>query len=503
METKANWVDRFALAVSPSWGRNRLRARMQAAIIARHFEAAASGRRTDGWHRTSTDANAANGPALGRLRDQARDLVRNNAWAKNTIRVVSDHTVGWGISAKAPARPDLDEVWRSWAESLACDSAGLLDFAGLQALVLKTIVESGEVLVRRRRRRIEDGLPLPLQLQVLEPDFLDTAKDGLVGEAGGPIIQGVEFDKLGRRAAYWLFDRHPGGNLLGTFASRRIPASEILHVFEVERAGQVRGVSWFAPAVVNLRDFDEFEDASLMRQKIAACFAAFVTDVDGAGATLGEQSPTNDLVETLEPGLVSYLKPGQSVEFGTPPMVQNDGFTERQLRRIAAAMGVTYEDMTGDYSRANFSSARMARIKHWAHVEAWRWKMLVPRFCAGVWAWAMEAGALAGLVKDGGELVRARWTAPPMPMLEPDKEGLALTRLVRSGAMTPSEMVRERGGDPDTHWDEYQADMKELDKRGIWLDSDVRRTSQAGLTQERAAGQKEAPASADEAKADT
>lgn len=50
---------------------------------------------------------------------------------------------------------------------------------------------------------------------------------------------------------------------------------------------------------------------------------------------------------------------------------------------------------------------------------------------------------------------------------------------------TFSEMVREQGADPETHFAEFAAHLAALDKLKIWLDSDVRRTSQAGLTQER------------------
>jgi lambda family phage portal protein len=241
-------------------------------------------------------------------------------------------------------------------------------------------------------------------------------------------------------------------------------------------------VPWWATTIVNLKDLDEYEDAALMRQKIAACFAAFVTDIDGDGAALGEKSTTDDLLETLEPGLVSRLKPGQDVKFGTPPSGNDDGFTIRTLRKIAAGVGITYEDMTGDYGSFNFSSARMSRLRHWARVYGWRWNMLVPQMCDGSWAWAMEAAMIAGSIR---QAPRAQWTAPPMPMIEPDKEGLALMRMVRSGAKTPSEMIRELGGDPDEHWAEYSADMKKLDALEIVIDSDARKVSQAGLTQER------------------
>ncbi len=85
------------------------------------------------------------------------------------------------------------------------------------------MVEAGEVLVRRRLRRASDGLPVPLQLQVLEADFLDATKSNNVG--AGRIVQGIEFDPVGKRRAYWLHPEHPGdahGALRGGLDSRPV-----------------------------------------------------------------------------------------------------------------------------------------------------------------------------------------------------------------------------------------------------------------------------------------
>jgi capsid protein len=111
--------------------------------------------------------------------------------------------------------------------------------------------------------------------------------------------------------------------------------------------------------------------------------------------------------------------------------------------------------------------------------------MFIPQVCEGVWDWAMEVGQAAGII---GQPIAAKWTAPPMPLIEPDKEGLAYKRLVRSGTMSLYEAIRERGNDPVAHLEEIAAGNAELDRLGIWLDSDPRRTSDAGLTQERAGG---------------
>jgi lambda family phage portal protein len=485
MDARLNWVDRLVLFLAPKWGAQRVRAR----VLARHFEAATSGRRTSGWSRKHTDANAAaSGGQIANLRAQARDLVRNNPWAARGINRIARNTVGWGIKPTAAGRnaERLMDLWAQWGETTQCDAAGRHNFYGLQELVMRTIVESGEVLIRRRRRRPDDGLAIPLQLQVLEPDYLDTDKDGIKGEAGGPILQGVEFDAIGRRAAYWLFDQHPGSSTGSLYSpvSHRVPADGVLHVYHQARPGQVRGTSWFASVDVRLHDFDEFEDATLMKQKIAACMAAFVTDLDGTGPSLGRADTAHDgePLDMIQPGMIMNLPVGKQVTVSNPPQASDhSSFSMASLRGIAAGLGTTYEDLTGDYSQVNFSSARMARLAHMADVHSWRWHMLVPQFLAPAWAWMLDA---AVLVADDVEQLPAEWTPPATPMIDPANEGMAISRLVRTGAMTLDEMVREQGYDPKKFWIEYAAGLKRLDDLGIILDSDARKTTAGGQLQQ-------------------
>lgn len=484
-----NALDRVLLQLAPRYAKERIRARAIAETMVRHYEAAQGGRRTENFTRRATDANSANQGALHALRDHARDLVRNNPWARRGKQIIANNTVSWGIKPKPIGEANGHAVkraralWNAWAETTQCDIYGQRDIYGLQRLAMDTIAESGEVLVRRYRRPISAGLAIPLQLQLLEPDHLDTTRDGIVTEGGNRILQGIEFDLVGRRVAYWLFPRHPGASFqYGTsrllLPSVRVPAADVLHAYHIDRIGQARGITFFASVIVKLKDFDEYEDATLLRQKIAACFAAFVVDHDGAGVGLGEKSVDDPLVETIEPGLIYRMPVSKTVEFANPPTTVEGKFDERQLRAIASGIGVTYEDLTGDFSRVNFSSARMSRLAHYANVHDWRWNMLIPMFCTPIWGWAMETAAIAGAIGEGWPL--AKWMPAAMPMIEPDKEGLAYQRNVRNGTMTHDEMILEQGGDPDTHWDEYAAGLRRLDTLGITLDTDARKTSQAG-----------------------
>lgn len=503
---RVSWWDRFLMGIAPDWGMRRVRARAQTKLFMQHFEAAQGGRRTSGWQRFATDANTANGPALTALRELARDLRRNNGWAKRGIQAIVNNTVGWGIMPKPKARPNRAtgraraalELWNDWADSTSCDFDGRLNFYGLQRLAMETIAESGEVIILRQPAASVDELAIPLRLQVLEPDYLDTNRSGVVA-GGGQIIDGVEFDAHGRRVAYWLYTSHPGGQgLMHRFESVRHPADRVLHIYRVDRPGQIRGVPWLASAITRLKDLDDFEDAELMQQKVAACFGAFVTDIDGASTAIGQQDPIDDQLESLEPGHIAYLPPGRQIQFASPPPVQDSAFSERALRRIAVSLGVPYEELTGDYSKVNYSSARMARLAHWANVHEWREHMLIPQLCSGVWRWAMQQ---MQELEGWPEMPTALWAPPPMPILEPDKEGLAYLRLVRIGAMTWSQMVRELGYDPGEQLAEIAETNEELDRLGIVLDIDPRRTTAGGQQQQLAAASEEDGDSDDDAKA--
>lgn len=479
-----HWLDRFTAPVAPRWTLKRQRARMAADLLVRHYEAASVGRRTQGWRKSNGDANAVIGPALSVLRSAARDLVRNNPYAESALGTIADHTVGWGISAK-PVGGDkrAQAAWDAWADSTDCDADGRHDIYGLQKLVMRSVAESGEILVRRRFRRPSDGFAVPLQLQVLDADFLDTAKDTLFAPVGiNKIVQGVEYDAIGRRVAYWLFPEHPGAVSGGMPTSQRVPASEILHVFRPLRAGQARGPSWFAPVLLRFKDFDEFEDATLMKQKIAACLAVIMTDPDGSTTAVGTADPRFPDLDFLEPGAIKTAGPGQSVEVVQPPSAGDyDEYSKSVLRAIATGLGVTYEDLTGDYTDLSFSAARMSRLRHVSRINDWRYRILIPQFCNPVWGWFMQAAAIMNMVSDPS--IKPRWTAPPLPAVDPDKEGLANQRDVRNGFRSWSEVVRESGQDPEEVAQELKSDFDRFDRLGLQLDVDPRKTTQAGQAQ--------------------
>src|SRR3990167_4911252 len=468
----------------------KLRTDMTMDVLKRRFDGAAGGRRNEGWRSTGNDANAEILPALAKLRNRARELRRNNPYAERAITGIADNVIGAGIVPRPTAKTErankrLGELWRAWGETTSCDADGLETFYGLQHKIMEAVAESGECLVRRRRRFTSDGLPVPLQLQVLEPDFLDETKDGANGN--NQIIQGVEFDPLGKRAAYWLFDEHPGANnSWRSNQSRRVPADDVIHVFLPKRPGQARGFTWLAPVMQRLRNFDDMEDAVMEQAKIAACFAAFVTkDQDSGAMGAGRTTP---LIDRVEPAMIQELAMGESVTFASPPTF--NGYTTyawQVLHAVGVGIGVPYELLAGDLKGVNFSSGRMGWLHFARRVDVWQWRMLIPQCCERVWGWFMEAQALT----PGGvlEMAGAEWVPPRRDMVNPREETDNVKDRMRLGLLTWPNALRELGiTDPDAHAEELAKANEMFDKLGLVLDGDPRKVSNAGLTQARPVG---------------
>lgn len=468
-----NALDKVIAAFSPEAGLRRVRARaamqkVSAITGARAYEGAKTGRRTGGWITGSTSADAEVSSSAVRLRDRARALVRDNPYAARACDTFVANVVGTGITVKAGS---AQEAWTRWVNQ--CDADGLLDFYGIQSLVMRCMFESGECLIRFRERRPEDGLVVPLQLQVLEPDYLDDRKTGAL-KGGGWIIGGVEYDAIGRRVAYHLYTQHPGdsANRGASIESRRIPADQVLHIFERKRPGQTRGVTRMAPILLKMRDLDDYEEAELVRKGIESCFAAIVTSEDtGNGLTEGTTDANGNRIETLGAGLIQYLKPGQEVTFGAPAAGGDYGaYTKTQLRAIASGMGITYEQMTGDLEGVNYSSIRAGLVEFYKTVDMLQWHVLVPMMLQPIWQrWADTAYAVKAIKEKAVAI--PQWTPPKRQWVDPLKDVNAARNEIGAGITSISETIRARGEDPERVFREISEERKLLAKLGIVSDA--------------------------------
>jgi lambda family phage portal protein len=489
---RANLIDRAIGFVAPRAALRRMHARA-AYDAARSYSGAALGRHTDGWKAPATSADAEVASAGSRLRDRHRDLVRNNPHAAKAVSSWVTSIIGDGIMPRTADKKVMD-AFKRWSRE--CDADGQLDFYGLQTLVVREMVEGGEVLIRRRRRRAADGLHVPLQLQVLEADHLDSTKHGAL--AGGNVaVQGIEFNLIGQRQNYWMFADHPGGFGIGALskrlASSPVAAGEIVHLYEKQRT-QVRGVPWGAPIIRDVRDHGDYKFAEGIRKKLESSYVGAVlcddAGEDGVTTSTGGATITDargNPVEQFEPGLFAIIRGGKDIKFNAPAAVAGYAeYDKRALHAIAAGYRLPYELVSGDLSEVNYSSMRAGLLEFRRLVRAMQWQLVIPIFLQPIWDWFCAMAWLAGLIDSPN--VPVEWDTPRFEWVDPYKDGLADVLAIRGGVKTWYETVAERGRNPADVLAEIIAFNKLMDDNNIVLDIDPRKTSRAGLTQAMPAG---------------
>lgn len=487
---KTNFLDRAIGWVAPAAGARRIRQRAAIEIMTRGYDGAARDRLKYGWRTAPTSADNEIGVAGSLLRDRMRDLVRNDPYAANALWVLVTHAVGAGIVPRSKDKK-LNELFERWSKQ--CDADGHLNFHGIVSLAATEMLEAGTGIIRRRRRRAADGLEVPLQLQVIEIDHLDPAKHGEIGN-GRRASYGVEYDALGKTTAYWLFPQHPGNAQAYSSTSMQsvaVPAEDIAFGFVKQRAGQSQGVPWGHAAINKLHGLQTYEDAELVRKKLEACMVGVVTggDDDALGIAVdAEQIPgvyntDGDIVEKFEPGMLYHAKGGKDIKFTQPAATANyDAYKTSMLHTIAAGFKVPHALLTGRLDKVNYSSSKVGLETYKRTIDDLQWKVIIPMICQPLWDWFCEAAFFAGKIRT--RTVPVEWSPPRFPSADEAKDVAARVAAMRSGLLNPMTAISETGYTPEEVIQGYVDWHKMLDEKGLIFDSDPRRMSQAGQTQQ-------------------
>lgn len=443
-----NLVDRVIDYFAPVASRQRMAARL-ASKVQMNYDAASRSRRTNAWKAPSTSGDSAASGQRELLRYRSRDFIRNRPLAARGQSVITSNVVGGaGIVPSVECdeddrKPEIRQLIKAHLMTTAIDVLGEMTLPMMQRTVMNATFGDGEILARRRWRtgRFGEGLELPFQVQLMEVDHLDLTKR----EHGkNQVIDGIEIGPTGRIEAYHLYRRHPGDATwwsMQRFESERVPASEIIHVRRFDRPGQLRGVPWMAPVMLPLGDLSDYQEAEIVKQKIAGLLVGVVKTANP------KDDENYEPLTELMPGSIGAIGHEDDVIFNDPPSVSGfRDFMSVNARHIAVALGVTYEALTGDLSGVNFSSGRMGRMEMDRNIETWQQQIIVAQFCRGIETWLMEAVNIVG--RDLPEF-SLTWTAPRRALIDPSKEIPAAIKEIESGLTSRSRKQRELGYDPD------------------------------------------------------
>lgn len=452
------------------------------------FDGGRQRRRLRSWQPTQTTVNVILTSSGDLLRARCRDALRNNPHAVSASDSFVANLVGTGIkpSSLIEDQPDLRDtlqsLWLEWTDQ--CDADGLADFYGLQTIVARALFEAGECFIRFRPRRMEDGYLVPLQIQLLESEMCPYGKNEKASN-GNFIMNGIELDFLGKRAAYYFHPVHPGDIPIETDLSSvqtvRVPAAEVLHIFKCTRPGQMRGVPLITPALVRLFLLEQYDDAELERKRIAAMFAGFVTTPNPDDPLEDDGPDDSDDTEAhlspLEPGTMQKLLPGEDIKFSDPADVGGgyEAYQYRQQLALFGALGIPYSLATSDLRRANYSSLRGSIVEYRRKLEQFQHNVIVFQMCAPIWKRWMDTAILAEALPIGATIYladktlyqKAKWIPQRNDWVDPLKDRQAEKLAVDAGFKSRSDVVEAEGFDPEENDKRIAADNARAEELGL------------------------------------
>lgn len=405
------------------------------------------------------------------ITDRVQDIARNDGWGSASMSRQLDLVVGsgWRPSVDLPfASLNLDddeadelgdqieEAFTDWANDPGfwCDAQRQGPMARLLGLAYRHRVSDGEAFAEVCWDEYRGGNYATF-IKVIDPDRVsnpfnesDTASQR----------SGVELDEHGAATGYYVRTHHPADDYLWgagqpdwIYVERETEWGRpvMLHAFEAERAGQYRGVPPLSPILRKLKQMVRYDEAELQAAMVNAVLAAFITspsdhDALADALTAKERSElyTNrtEAYRAAPPripgGMAHFLYPGDDVTL-TQPGHPNSGFEaffRASLRNVASTVGLTYEQLTMDWSQVNYSSARAALLEVWRGLTA-RKDMFAAQFMNRIWwAW-LEESIDRSIVKLPAKAVsfhanpaawcRVDWIGPARGYVDPEKEAKA------------------------------------------------------------------------------
>jgi lambda family phage portal protein len=431
----------------------------------RAYQAAAISRLTNDWILSATSADSEVRPAINVLRMRMRDLGRNNDYVRSYLSEIEKNIIGKGTRLQSNVRDasgkldknvnsQIETEWAIWGKKESCDVAGKLSFAQIERMLIRNIAESGEILIRKHYQRFGKSR-IKLSLQVIESDHLDHDFNGKYGD--NEVRMGVELNQYGRPVAYHLFKTHPGDNAPMMKLDRdriRVDASEVLHLFIMERPNQSRGVPWLVSTVSTLRHLNGYIEAAVVKKRAQAGVMGFIETGDPE-IEPPESEENGEYVEYFEAGTIKRLNPGEKVtvpNLGGGTESEFDPFVNLMLRKSAAGGGSSFESISKDFSKSNYSSSRLALLSErdlYEMIQSW----FVESFNEWVFENWIEAGVLSGVFrfsdysKNPDKYCSPKFMTRGWDWVDPSKDIEADKEALKAGLKTMSEILARKGKD--------------------------------------------------------
>lgn len=473
--------------------------------------ASPTNKNTAAWHTSDGSADADTLPDLPTIRQQSRDLCRNDPLATGAVNGVVTSVVGTGIVPQSNIDNDFlgitdeaAEEWQRKAERLFrhvadknwFDAERRQNFWEQQQLVYRARLESGDCFVLRRFIE-RKGKLVGLCTQVIEADRVATPTDRIGMQN---IRGGIELDGDGAPKQYWILNSHPGESTVLSLNSDRYttwPAYDadgnpaILPIMNITRPSQSRGVPYLAPVIEMLKQLSRYSEAEITAAVISSLFAVFVksptpnaSPLTNApmrlpGVSAPAQAPAgNGQLQKMQSGMIIDLAPGEEIQVADAvrPNTAFDPFVLAILRQIGSALELPFEVLVKHFT-ASYSAARAALLEAWKFYRKER-QHLVGAYCQPVWEWVIHELVARGLLEAPGffddpmireAYLRCDWIGTEQGQIDPLKEAKAAKEWNSLGVWSLQDISAQQGRDYDQTHKQLVKEKRMRDRDGLAL----------------------------------
>jgi lambda family phage portal protein len=446
------------------------------------------------WHpalrETSDDVRQAWRLATARTVEQ----FQNSGWLSGAADISTAHVVGpkglqLSLKPNAAALGWSQGEANAWARKVearfsvyaenrrAADAGGRYWFGQLLAQAYRHWMATGEILATLPLID-RPGTQWRTKLRILPAWRLSDRSEGI------DLKQGVRIDRFSAPRSYLLKVRTAAGGMV----EQEFPATDgygrpmIIHLFDGE-PDQVRGITPFISVLKVARQFDQLADATLTAALIQTIFAAMFKssapseDVLEAMQSEGEQHQKflnlqlekHRWYEKVDVDLSVHGKilhgfPGDELQFlrSEHPNGTYEPFAKFLLREMSRAAALTYEEFTGDWAGATFSSSKMGVATNWPRILYRRHNIVAPLAQDVLQAFIEEdiengntpfPDGVDGFLANREAACQAFWRGPSMPQADELKTALAAQIMCEIG-LPKAIAYQAYGVDPDDAADE-------------------------------------------------
>jgi len=466
------------------------------------------------WSPALRSADADLLPDIKTMMARAYDLSRNNSMVSGGLQIHLDNIIGSGL--RLSSKPDyralgLDSEWaaewsrgveakfRTFAEDPECfiDAGRRLTFGGMLGLAYRMFLTAGDITASAEWLP-NRGSKYATAIQMIEPARLSNPQ-GLMDT--DQLRGGVVLDAMGAASAYQIRSAMQSDIRFGsakTYSWKRIPREtkwgrqQFIHIFDQERAGQSRGKTGLASVIANSFKLGNLQDISMEAATINSMYAATIeTEMSFAeiGEAMGSDKPLasfmNGQADFHENGSVKmdgvkipHLYPGEKLNFSSMnhPGPNFADFEASFLRNLAAGYNLTYEQLSRDYSKTNYSGARAGLQESWKFFTSRR-HLIGGRFASAVFTLWLEEAIDKGEIElppnapdfyeAKAAYTKCNWIGPGKGQIDPLKEAKADELEMDMGTTTFEDACASRGKDWEENLEQIAVEKKRMDSLGI------------------------------------